>query len=386
MQAYKVLLVEDQPIALKVAQLTLKQANCLVDIATTGAEALQCVQSSTYDIIFMDLGLPDGDGLSTALTIRKYYRNNYVPIVILTAHSDLETKTNCLQAGMDEFIVKPLSLEVCRQLLQKYCKQYEALSAMNKIRVNFNVRDGNKDLNNRSWELFYLHKEGTIQTIDEIFKENPYQFKVNNIKPFIIDCGSNIGLATIYFKILYPEAEIVCFEPDPNAYFVLDKNMKVNNLKNVSLINAAVGAADSVINFYGQVHPDNPDTRGNSIIELWGKQRQEDQSVPVKCVKLSSYINKEVDFLKLDIEGAEQQVLCELADKLSLIKEMSIEYHHSDKMQDVNNLDSIIRLLTKYHFDYEIVKKDIRELLPAIIQPWVNKVNPYLCQIKAIRK
>ncbi len=179
-------------------------------------------------------------------------------------------------------------------------------------------------------------------------------------------------------------AKIICFEPDPNAFAMLKLNVEVNQLNDVTLINAALSAVEGMIDFYGQIHVNNPDARGNSIIDVWGAQRAVYNKIQVQSMKLSSYIHTEIDFLKLDIEGAEEQVLTELEDKLKLIRAMGIEFHETKTMQHINSLDRIKSLLFRYHFDYKLILNDI-SILPDPVKEWASKMNPHLYTIKAIQ-
>lgn len=230
--------------------------------------------------------------------------------------------------------------------------------------------------------IFHNNEEATRQTLEEIFKEKPYRFQSDKKRPVIIDGGSNIGIATLFFKHCYPEAKILCFEPDPNAFKLLKLNIKVNQLKDVTLINAALSNQEGTVNFYGQIHQKNPDTRGNSIIKIWGAQRAIHDGVSVPSVKLSSYIKSTVDFLKLDIEGAEELVLTELGNKLEYVNALTIEYHKAKGMEYINNLTRISRLLSKYGFNYKITPNDI-SVLPDAVKKWSDAVEPALFTIRA---
>lgn len=74
----------------------------------------------------------------------------------------------------------------------------------------------------------------------EIFFRDIYFFSADNQTPFILDCGANIGLATLYFKMLYPQSNIIAFEPSPNCFTLLTKNITANKLAGVTAINKAV--------------------------------------------------------------------------------------------------------------------------------------------------
>ncbi|MDX1901128.1 MAG: response regulator [Gammaproteobacteria bacterium] len=124
MQRYKVLLVENQKIAQKIALFYLSEFGCQVDTAETGIDALELVKEKTYDLIFMDLGLDDIDGLTVTETIRKSEDEAHrVPIVALTAHDAEDIRSSCFEAGVDDFISKPFLPEKSRPVLEKYLRR-----------------------------------------------------------------------------------------------------------------------------------------------------------------------------------------------------------------------------------------------------------------------
>lgn len=116
-----VLLVEDNKLVRKMSILILEQLNCKVDAVSTGELAIERANKSHYDIIFMDIGLPDICGLSVIHRIRKQsHLNDNVPIVALTAHSDKEYIEQSYKVGATEFLVKPLNVDVGHAVLLKY--------------------------------------------------------------------------------------------------------------------------------------------------------------------------------------------------------------------------------------------------------------------------
>jgi CheY-like chemotaxis protein len=114
----RVLLVEDNPVNALLAQALLGREGCSVDRAATGAEALDAAAQAPYDLILMDLRMPDMDGLSAARAIRM--RGTSTPIVALTANSFEEDRHACLAAGMDDFLTKPLSPAALRAALHRW--------------------------------------------------------------------------------------------------------------------------------------------------------------------------------------------------------------------------------------------------------------------------
>lgn len=239
----------------------------------------------------------------------------------------------------------------------------------------------------RGFSIAYNNLDSVKQTIDEIFVDNPYKFTSQNDVPFIIDAGSNIGIATLFFKALYRNAKVLCFEPDPNAFKMLHANIANNKIENTTLVNAALAREEGVIDLFGQIFVDLPDARGNSIIDTWGAQRAINNTTKVKSVKLSSYINSKVDFLKLDIEGAEQQVLEELEqeNKLLLIQEIAMEVHQADKIKHINDLNVITSILNRNQFSIEVIERNTGDLLPEQIRNWQKQVDPHLFSIRAVR-
>ena len=82
------------------------------------------------------------------------------------------------------------------------------------------------------FDISYLSFATMAILFDEIFVGLEYYFKTDKKQPYIIDCGSNMGMSILFQKYLYPDAEIVGFEPDKLAYDVLAKNVSDNNLSN----------------------------------------------------------------------------------------------------------------------------------------------------------
>lgn len=117
----RVLVVEDIPIAQKIARLTLTDLGCIVDIAETGMQGLKMAEETHYQLILMDLGLPDIDGVELTRMIRRSGKINYhVPIIALTATNHNDDKLSCLAAGMDGFLLKPLTLDNEQVILSKF--------------------------------------------------------------------------------------------------------------------------------------------------------------------------------------------------------------------------------------------------------------------------
>lgn len=200
------------------------------------------------------------------------------------------------------------------------------------------------------YKVSHVNLKNLCQLYDEIFINCIYHFSTDNDKPLIIDCGSNIGMSILFFKNLYPGAKIIGFEPDKTTYEKLEENIRLNNLQHVTVHNRAVSDQIGTLTFYT-----NPDIIGSHVMSILDK-RASGKKVEVDVDKLSQYITEEVDLLKLDIEGSETSVVKELveANKLRLIKEIIIEYHHHFLDRDTDNLSEFLLLLEKDGFGYQI--------------------------------
>ena len=120
----KLLVVEDDLMARIVAKVILTQLGYEFDIAESGEEAMELFEKNKYDFVFMDIGLPGMSGIDVTKKLREIEKaGNSVPIVALTAHAEESYKTLGLAAGMQEFVLKPLTKEIAESVINKYVKK-----------------------------------------------------------------------------------------------------------------------------------------------------------------------------------------------------------------------------------------------------------------------
>ncbi|EKD29072.1 MAG: methyltransferase FkbM family [uncultured bacterium] len=188
-----------------------------------------------------------------------------------------------------------------------------------------------------------------------IFEKEIYKFKSENQQVLIIDCGANIGLSTIYFKMKYPDSYIYAFEPDIKIFSVLKKNIEKFNFNNVQLINKALWSSESSM-FFMEEGAD-----AGRIVELEpNKTRQK-----VETVRLRNYLEKPINLLKIDIEGAETEVLIDCKDLLYNVNNIFVEYHSFINVPQT--LHSILQILQNAKFRVHI-------------QPGFCSSNPFISQ------
>jgi CheY-like chemotaxis protein len=106
----EILLVEDSPMNQKLALALLQPYGHTVLIANNGEEAVELAKSRTFDLILMDVQMPEMDGLAATRTIRDQERDTgqHVPIIAMTAHAMKGDRETCLEAGMDDYVAKPI--------------------------------------------------------------------------------------------------------------------------------------------------------------------------------------------------------------------------------------------------------------------------------------
>jgi CheY-like chemotaxis protein len=114
-----ILLVEDNPVNQRVALLMLQRLGYEADVAGNGYEALAALERKSYRLVFMDLQMPEMDGLEATQAIRARWPEGKRPrIAAMTANASTADRARCMEAGMDDFISKPVRVpELCRALL-----------------------------------------------------------------------------------------------------------------------------------------------------------------------------------------------------------------------------------------------------------------------------
>lgn len=118
----KILLAEDNLVNQKITVTFLKRLGHLVDVAENGRVAVEMYKSSHYDLILMDIQMPEVSGFEATLAIREIEKESsgHIPIIALTAHALVGDKEKCLDSNMDDYLTKPLSYEGLEKSLSKY--------------------------------------------------------------------------------------------------------------------------------------------------------------------------------------------------------------------------------------------------------------------------
>jgi len=179
----------------------------------------------------------------------------------------------------------------------------------------------------------------------DLFLRQIYHFTVRRPKPLVLDCGSNIGMSILYFKHLCPTARIIGFEPDQSIQPYLFENLSRNNLSDVTIVRGALAATAGFGSFY------SGDKYGSCLADhaIADAAMPDLKTEVVPCVRLRDYLTEPVDFLKMNIEGAEYEVLADCVDRLQVVNEMVIEYHHLPGLP--RTLHKLLALLHEQGFE-----------------------------------
>lgn len=188
------------------------------------------------------------------------------------------------------------------------------------------------------WDLEYVDGPALISCLDVLVIKEWNGFLSTKNNPVIFDCGSNIGISVLYYKSKYPNAKITAFEPDPNIIQVLRRNIIKNKVDDVMVIDAAVWTKNGEAQFFCE----GADGSRLTPASVPG-------TVTVKTVSLNDLIIGEIDLLKLDIEGAEYDVILSIAQKLNLIKNIVIEYHLN--YDNISQFAESLMLLSSANFE-----------------------------------
>lgn len=198
--------------------------------------------------------------------------------------------------------------------------------------------------------VYFKNPAEFLHGIDEIFIQELYRQTLPE-QPLILDCGANIGLSVIYFKRMYPDAKVIAFEPDDENFALLKKNVESFRLKDVSLVNKAVWTEDTSLNFISE---------GSMSSRIDSSQNSRSGN-KIEAINLGNFLDKKIDFLKMDIEGAEYEVIRSAEAKLNMVTNLFLEYH--GKYNEITQLTDLFSILTKNGFTYYI--KEAAEIYPT---------------------
>lgn len=160
-----------------------------------------------------------------------------------------------------------------------------------------------------NYTVWYENSEEFNELKREIWSHHAYyREELENVQK-VIDIGAHIGLATLYFAQIYPQARITAYEPDPANFALLEKNIKENTLsQRVELINKAVAPKEGMVALQGPIYQDEWRS-GVGVIPRGWRGVLHTKELVVPAVAITEVIDEGADLVKMDIEGMEYEVI-----------------------------------------------------------------------------
>ena len=212
---HKILLVEDNRVNQQVARELLEQLGGAVTIANHGLEAIEQLNHTNFDLVLMDIQMPEMDGLAATKKIRRDPNLLGIPIIAMTAHATQNDRDIALASGMDDFITKPIDSYTLYRTLQRWIKRPilkplnpgrplpSKASLLSKISHHLDTKTGLSHVNNN--QAFYIkllqefHRDHHLDgdAIQQAFTQGDFE-SVKRITHTIMGIAANIGAKNLY--------------------------------------------------------------------------------------------------------------------------------------------------------------------------------------------
>ncbi len=206
----RILLIEDDPGLGSAVRDEIAAEGHVPDLAPTLAYARDLVATMSYDLILLDLGLPDGRGLDFLKTLRA--KGSVTPVMILTAHDRITERIEGLNAGADDYIVKPFDLAELTARINAVARRYSGnpnpLISLGGLEIDLAAHaihgpDGQIDLSQREWIIFeaLLQRPGQIVSKSQI-EDQLYSFDAevesNTIEVYVSRLRKKLGKDVVH--------------------------------------------------------------------------------------------------------------------------------------------------------------------------------------------
>jgi len=188
----------------------------------------------------------------------------------------------------------------------------------------------------------YLIRAGTTDRfiINEIWLHKIYSPKGFEIKKqdVVVEVGGHIGVFTIYAASR--AKKVYVFEPSPENFSLLSKNIKINYLKNVDARTSALSNKDG----FKELSISEDENKGSNSFYLLNNGSEKIKVKTESAAKFFSSIKSNIDLLKMDCEGAEYEILFSLSPKIiRKIRKIAMEYHNIDEKRNIRTLAAFLR-------------------------------------------
>ena len=234
-------------------------------------------------------------------------------------------------------------------LLEK-CTDYVRLIENGVVfeKVDNNTIKATSSINKRKISVFLRPNSSDLHVFDSVLNREEYIIAVDknlsvseNSDMTIIDAGGNIGLTSIFFYAFYPKAKFVIIEPDQHNFEMLKKNIELNKIKNISLLQKALWVNNEKL----EIKDSFRDGREWSLtVDSVDPKNQQDQKKMLEGITLQEICKEKkivtIDILKIDIEGSERFLFNDdlfLNNIKSKVKRLVMEIHDEFEIRDALN-------------------------------------------------
>jgi FkbM family methyltransferase len=215
--------------------------------------------------------------------------------------------------------------------------------------------------------LRFQDRSALCTIVEEILIRREYHFQSASDAPTVIDAGANVGLASYYARRMCNAGRLICFEPNPETFAILEENIAAMRIPSVELHCAALSREDGEAEFVrsasaplaGSLAPRNTPSDSTRI------------KVPTRDLK--PFLSSPIGLLKIDIEGAEAEVLEECADHLALVENLFCEVHPIPG-ETPSLLLRVLAVLERAGFYVHVARS-----------PWSEKVHNTMPLVQAYR-
>ena len=212
-KAQHVLVVDDNVVNLQVAQTLLSEFGLIVQLAKNGQEAIEFIETQRFDLVFMDVQMPEKDGITATKELRASGKDQArLPIIAMTAHASREDRLKSLAAGMNDHITKPLEPHKIEQLLTQYLEKETTMSPASDRTTDENTSlpsyegfdlvtalgrlSGKKDLFTKIFQKYCEVCTSKVPTLGTILQEEDYD-QIELISHQLKGSGANVGADAI---------------------------------------------------------------------------------------------------------------------------------------------------------------------------------------------
>ena len=212
------------------------------------------------------------------------------------------------------------------------------------------------------FQVFAHYSKALRKLYHTAFEKQIYAFQTESKAPVIIDAGANLGFNVLFWKSCWPDARIIAIEPSKKPAEILQKNVSENKLTQVTVHTKALWSERTTLSF-------NSNERVSGSVNLEKKLPNQYEVETVPFAEILAEAGDHIDFLKIDIEGAEHHLLEEIRACLPKVQSLFIEYHGF--ISAPQNLSDYLKMLEENGFRYHVEGEH------RLSSPLMNPLNNY---------